>query len=130
MRIAAVLIGATLACEQAPEPAPQPTLASDPSMRPAVAARPLPATDISIAALQGAWSADRENFVWVIEGDSILFEADMLRHPFTLAGDTLLIERGDSSAPIQKTRVVIATTDSMIIQDAMTGTTETLFRLR
>jgi hypothetical protein len=80
--------------------------------------------------LLGAWSADGENFVWVIEADSILFEIDMLRHPYQLVGDTLIIDRGDPTIGIQKTRILRLTADTLLIQDVQSGTSEPLLRLR
>jgi hypothetical protein len=102
------------ACEQ---PAPAPA-AREPESMPAS----LP--------LLGAWSADGQTFTWVIDADSILFEIDMLKHPYTMAGDTLLIDRGDPAVGIQKTRVVRVTADSLFIEDVMSGTAEVLVRLR
>ena len=54
----------------------------------------------------------------------------MLKHPYTMAGDTLLIDRGDPAVGIQKTRVVRVTADSLFIEDVMSGTAEVLVRLR
>jgi hypothetical protein len=90
---------------------------------------PQAATGLSVESVQGAWGRQGENFAWSIEGDSILFESDMVRYPFEVRGDTLVIER-DASIGTQKTRVLLLTADSMIIQDVISETTETLFRLR
>jgi hypothetical protein len=79
--------------------------------------------------LLGAWSADGENFVWVIDSTTILFEADMQQHPYRLVGDTLVIERG-GPAEMQKTRILRLNRDTLVIADAVEGTPEALLRLR
>ncbi|HEY0304326.1 MAG TPA: hypothetical protein VGC44_05100, partial [Longimicrobiales bacterium] len=89
---------------------------------------PTPAT--APPTVLGAWSADGQTFTWVIDPDSILFEIDMLKHSYTTVGDTLLIDRGDPTIGIQKTRIVRVTADSLFIQDVMSGTSEVLVRLR
>jgi hypothetical protein len=113
----AILIAAVSCDEPARQPAPStPTQA------------PEPAPPNKRESLIGAWSADGENFVWVIDSTSILFEADMLHHPYRLIGDTLVIDRGDPAGP-QKTRVVRLSRDTLVIADVLAGTSETLLRL-
>ena len=108
-----------------PERAPSPPPAV-PEAMPADSGTPA----IAGSRLLGAWSADGQNFTWLIEEDSILFEIDMLRHPYRLAGDTLLIDRGDPALGIQKTRVLRVTADTMTIEDVASGTSEALLRVR
>jgi hypothetical protein len=91
---------------------------------------PTPVAGMSRDSLIGAWSADGENFVWVIERDSILFEVDMLRHPYQVSGDTLIIDRQDPTIGLQKTRVTRVTADSLYISDATYGSSEILVKLR
>ena len=122
---------AIASCADAPRGADRPradTVVAVP--QPLPAAPTLDAPPFDAALLQGTWSADGENFTWVVEQDSILFEIDMLRHPFTIRRDTLLIDRGDPAIGIQKTRVLRVTADSLRIQDVLAGTSETLIRLR
>lgn len=128
--LAAVIVTAW-ACADAPPP--EDRVSADPTVS---TTHPLPSSrDPRPAAfdrglLQGAWSVDGESFTWSVEGDSILFEVDMQFHPFTIRGDTLLIDRGDPGIGIQKTRVVRLTADSLVVQDALAGISEVLVRLR
>lgn len=78
----------------------------------------------------GAWSSDGENFTWVIDTTSILLEIDMNEHPYQLVGDTLIIDRGDPVVGTQKTRIVRITADTLVIEDVLSGTRESLLRLR
>jgi hypothetical protein len=112
--------------ERPPSPTPAPIIQTADSPAPAPPAAPA----FPHASLIGVWSSDGENFDWLIEADSILFEIDMLRHPYQLAGDTLIIDRGDPVIGIQKTRIVRLTADTMFIEDVQSGTTQPLFRLR
>jgi hypothetical protein len=118
------------ACETERAPKPElPDSATVTSAAPTAAPAPQAAPGLSVESVQGAWGRQGESFAWSIEGDSILFESDMMRYPFEVRGDTLIIER-DSSIGIQKTRVLLLTADSMIIQDVLSESAETLFRLR
>jgi hypothetical protein len=78
----------------------------------------------------GAWSADGQNFTWVIDTTTILFEIDMKPHPYRLVADTLIIDREDPTIGIQKTRIVRLAGDTMMIEDVLGGSSERLFRLR
>lgn len=120
----------SLACQN--EPAPDRSMADTAAITPAAAPADSVAEiapGLSAEAVQGAWGRKGENFAWSVEGDSILFESDMVRYPFEVRADTLIIHR-DPSIGIQKTRVLLFTADSMIIEDVPSETTETLFRLR
>src|SRR5688572_5812238 len=119
-----------LACQNQTAPGPAlPDTGTTAPVSSAADAGPRATPGLSTESVQGAWGRQGESFAWSIEGDSILFESDMMRYPFEVRGDTLVIKR-DSSIGIQKTRVLLLTADSMIIQDVLSETTETLFRLR
>jgi hypothetical protein len=134
-RIAAALIASLSFASCDREPADDPgrpyaTFGPDTSIQMPPGRLAAPAAGIARDSLIGAWSADGENFVWVIERDSILFEADMLRHPYQVSGDTLLIDRQDPTIGVQKTRVTRVTADSLYITDATHGSSEVLIKLR
>jgi hypothetical protein len=80
--------------------------------------------------LLGAWGRADENFAWVVEADSILFEQDMQRYPYRIAGDTLLIDRTAAAIGIQKTRVLRLAGDTLVIQAVDGEGSEVLLRLR
>jgi hypothetical protein len=121
---------AVAACErpaERPTAAPQDTAAPQP-----VSSAPVTQTSgIDRDSLIGAWGPEKGgNFVWDVDTTAILFESDMAWHPYQIRGDTLLIDWGDSTIGIQRTRVLRLVRDTMVISDVISGTTETLFRLR
>ena len=127
----AIAVSSMLAAWSCNTPAPPAAATTDTTAAPETAVATVPASAVIDAALlRGAWSADGENFVWVIDSTTILFEADMQHHPYHLVGDTLMIDRGDPSIGLQKTRIVRLTPDTLVIADVLAGTSEALLRLR
>ena len=124
-----LLIAVALVCLACEEPETQPRATEPPGSQAPEAPQGSGAPQAP-EALLGAWSADGQTFTWVIDADSILFEIDMRNHPYTMSGDTLLIDRGDPAIGIQKTRVLRGTADTLVIQDVISGTSEALIRLR
>lgn len=116
---------AALACA---EPDSQPEAQNVDS---ATSTTPLPSPSrVDTSLLKGPWSPDGGNFALAIGDTTILFEFDMKDHPYTLRGDTLVIDFQDPTLGVQKKLILKLTKDTLAIQDVAYGGSETLIRPR
>ena len=79
--------------------------------------------------LKGAWSSDGQNFDFVIQERTILFEFDMKEHPYQLQGDVVVVDFEDPTLGIQRKRVVRVSADELEWEDQDFGVRETYRRL-
>lgn len=111
-----------LACNDAPDDRPIATTRD--SASPSSGAR-------AAQQLEGSWTKDEyPSFIWSVSDSTILFESDMLEHPYTMSGDTIIIDPLDPAQPKQKTVILKLTPDLLVIRDAGTGIEEQLKRMR
>ena len=90
-----------------------------------------PAVSAYAHMLKGPWTKDEyPSFIWSVSDSTILFESDMLQHPYTMSGDTIIIDPLDPAQPKQKTVILKLTADLLVIRDAATGMEEQLKRMR
>jgi hypothetical protein len=91
----------------------------------AVAGCATPTSGIDRSALMGAWTSGGPSFDFDIRESTILYEFDMQQHPYTIEGDTLVIDFRSVSLGVQKKLVVELTPDVLVLQDVeMEGGTE------
>lgn len=76
---------------------------------------------IDKSALLGAWTAEGPSFDFDIRESTILYEFDMREHPYTLEGDTLVVDLRSASLGIQRKRIVRLTPELLILQDIELG---------
>ena len=65
----------------------------------------------------GAWTSGGPSFDFDIRESTILYEFDMQEHPYTIEGDTLVIDFRSVSLGVQKKLVVELTPDVLVLQD-------------
>jgi hypothetical protein len=87
-------------------------------------------TSIDRATLMGPWSTDGESFALAIEETVILYEFDMKEHPYSLRGDTIIVDFQDPALGVQKKLVLRLTADTLVMQDVEYGVSDTLIRVR
>jgi hypothetical protein len=85
---------------------------------------------VDVERLKGAWSSDGQNFDFVIQDRSILFEFDMKEHPYRLEGDVVVVDFEDPSLGIQRKRVVRLSVDELEWEDVSSGVHGTYRRLQ
>jgi hypothetical protein len=72
---------------------------------------------IDRSALIGAWASEGPSFDFDIRESTILYEFDMQEHPYTLKGDTLVVDLRSASLGIQRKRILSLTPELLILQD-------------
>ncbi len=65
----------------------------------------------------GAWTSAGPSFDFDIRESTILYEFDMQEHPYTVEGDTLVIDFRSVSLGVQRKRIVKLTPDVLVLQD-------------
>lgn len=91
----------------------------------AVAGCATPSSGIDRSALMGAWTSEGPSFDFDIRESTILYEFDMQEHPYTLEGDTLVIDFRSVSLGLQRKHIVSLTPDALVLQDVEAeGSTE------
>ena len=84
---------------------------------------------VDAALLRGAWSVDGQNFDFVIQERTILFEFDMKEHPYRLEDDVVVVDFEDPSLGIQRKRIVRLSAEELEWEDQAFGGRETYRRL-
>jgi hypothetical protein len=115
-------------CESQPsnQPGAQDTTAANPGTIDSTVAQ----ISIDREKLMGPWSTDGESFALAIEDAAILYEFDMKEHPYTLKGDTIIVDFQDPTLGVQKKLVLKLTADTLVLQDVEYGVSDTLIRVR
>jgi hypothetical protein len=80
--------------------------------------------------LMGAWTSGGPSFDFDIRESTILYEFDMQEHPYTVEGDTLVIDFRSVSLGVQKKRIVKLTPDVLVLQDVQAGGSTEFHRMR
>lgn len=96
----------------------------------AVAGCATSSSGVDRSALMGAWTSGGPSFDFDIRESTILYEFDMQQHPYTLEGDTLVIDLRSASLGIQKKRIVNLTPDVLVLQDVRAGSSTEFRRMR
>ena len=89
-----------------------------------------PSSGIDRSALMGAWTSGGPSFDFDIRESTILYEFDMQAHPYTLEGDTLVIDLRSASLGTQRKRIVNLTPDVLVLQDVRAGSSTEFHRMR
>jgi hypothetical protein len=85
----------------------------------------LQGTGIDRQLLKGAWTSGGPSFDMVIQDSTILFEFDMMEHPYTLNDSLLIIDFQDSTLGRQTKKILKLTKKELVFRDLqseMTGT--------
>jgi hypothetical protein len=88
------------------------------------------AQTIDPALLKGAWSSDGQNFTFVIQERTILFEFDMKEHPYRLEANVIIIDFEDPTLGVQRKRILRLTDTELEIRDEVFDATEVLTRMK
>lgn len=80
---------------------------------------------LETALLHGPWFTDGPSFELVIREQTILFEFDMMEHPYRLENGVLVIEFDDG---VQRKRILRLTRDEMEWRDEAFGTVSVFHR--
>ncbi len=78
--------------------------------------------------LEGAWTDNGPSFAFVIGDSTVLYEFDMRERPYSLAGDTLVVDLGPDLG-VQRKRIVALTPDSLVLQDGAAAQPTTFRRM-
>lgn len=78
----------------------------------------------------GAWTSRGPSFDFDIRESTILYEFDMQEHPYTLEGDTLVIDLQSTSLGVQRKRILKLTPDVPVLQDVRAGSSTEFHRMR
>ena len=80
-------------------------------------------TGIDRQLLKGAWTSGGPSFDMFVQDSTILFEFDMMDHPYTLKDSLLIIDFQDPILGIQTKKILTLTAQELVFRDLESGMT-------
>ena len=77
--------------------------------------------------LNGVWGSDGRTYDFVIEDDTILYEYEMVQHPYTIKNNVIIVDHGRELGT-RRSRILELTEETLVLQDLETENTATFTR--